>query len=222
MKAVVLVGGFSTQLRPLTLSQPLPLLDFCNQTLVYHQLQALKDAGISEVVLCYHEQQVPPSWDESIRRLEGELGLKLTCSREDSPAGTAGALKRAESLITDGGTNDSPFIVVNADVLCSYPLRDLLLTHVKHGRQGTLLTTKLESPNECARVPAAAAPLGHGTPAPARRTQAALPPAAPSISRPLRPYLACPLAPATVWLWPTSAPAESSTSSRSPRRLCPT
>jgi mannose-1-phosphate guanylyltransferase len=151
MKAVLLVGGFSTQLRPLTLSQPLPLLDFCNQTLVYHQLQALKDAGISEVILCYPEQQVPPSWDESIRQLEGELGLKLTCSCEDSPAGTAGALKRAESLITDGSTNDSPFIVVNADVLCSYPLRDLLLAHVKHGLQGTILTTKTASPNECAR-----------------------------------------------------------------------
>ena len=58
MKAVLLVGGFSTQLRPLTLSQPLPLLDFCNHTLISHQLQALKDAGIAEVVLCYHETQV--------------------------------------------------------------------------------------------------------------------------------------------------------------------
>mmetsp|Transcript_10427 Transcript_10427/g.28777 ORF Transcript_10427/g.28777 Transcript_10427/m.28777 type:complete len:330 (-) Transcript_10427:761-1750(-) len=148
MKAVLLVGGFSTQLRPLTLSQPLPLLDFCNHTLISHQLQALKDAGIAEVVLCYHETQVPSSWDESIARLERELGLKLTCSREEKPAGTAGALKRAEALITDGGSNDSPFIVVNADVLCSYPLRDLLLTHVKHGRQGTILTTRTENPNE--------------------------------------------------------------------------
>jgi len=150
MKAVLLVGGFSTNLRPLTLSQPLPLLEFCNQTLMQNQLQALKDAGISEVVICYHEQMVPPSWDESIRRLEGELGLKLTCSREDKPAGTAGALKRAEALITDGGSNDAPFIVVNFDVLCSYPLRDLLLTHVKHGRQGTILTTRTDTPNEYA------------------------------------------------------------------------
>eukprot|EP00965_Chrysotila_dentata_P103459 3414619-Pleurochrysis_carterae.AAC.2 len=55
MKAVVLVGGLSTQLRPLTLTVPLPLLQFCNQTLLSHQLQALKDAGISEVIICYRE-----------------------------------------------------------------------------------------------------------------------------------------------------------------------
>ena len=107
----------------------------------------------ADVVLYHRDTQVPSSWDESIARLERELGLKLTCSREEKPAGTAGALKRAEALITDGGSNDSPFIVVNADVLCSYPLRDLLLTHVKHGRQGTILTTRTENPNECARNP---------------------------------------------------------------------
>ena len=46
MKAVLLVGGFSTTLRPITLSLPLPLLEFCNETLLMHQLRALKDAGV--------------------------------------------------------------------------------------------------------------------------------------------------------------------------------
>jgi mannose-1-phosphate guanylyltransferase len=49
MKAVLLVGGFSTTLRPITMSLPQPLLEFCNNTFLMHQLRALKDAGVSEV-----------------------------------------------------------------------------------------------------------------------------------------------------------------------------
>ncbi|EOD35238.1 hypothetical protein EMIHUDRAFT_363030 [Emiliania huxleyi CCMP1516] len=148
MKAVLLIGNFSGSLRPLTLSQPLPLLRFCNRSLIFHQLQALKDAGISQVVICHPNKEVPADWTAAIEQLSGELGLKLVCSQETEPAGTAGALKHAEALVTDDGTNDAPFIVVNADVLCSYPLRDLLLAHLKRGREGTLLTTRSEEPSE--------------------------------------------------------------------------
>jgi len=148
MKAVLLVGGFSTQMRPLSLTLPLPLIDFCNQPLLAHQLQALKDAGISEVIISFYERSVPPSWDESVKKLEASLGLSIKLNKEERAAGTAGAIKHAEALITDGGSNDSPFIVVNADVLCSYPLRDLLHLHIKHGREATVLTTRTERPSE--------------------------------------------------------------------------
>ncbi len=41
MKALILVGGFGTRLRPLTLSKPKPLVEFCNVPIVAHQIQAL-------------------------------------------------------------------------------------------------------------------------------------------------------------------------------------
>ena len=143
MKAVILVRAFSSQLRPLTLTLPLPLLDLCNETILSHQLRALKEAGISEVVICYHEEKVPQKWDAAISQLQEPLGISIVCSQEEEAMGTAGAIKNAEELITDSGRNESPFIVVNSDVLCSYPLKDLLRAHVKHGRQGTLLTTRM-------------------------------------------------------------------------------
>ena len=149
MKAVVLVGGFYTHMRPLTLTLPLPLLEFCNKTLLMHQLQALKDAGVSEVVVCVHESRAENSsaFDEALRQCESALGLKITVSKESAALGTAGPLKNAEALITDGGTNDSPFFVVNSDVLCAYPLRDLLHLHVKNGREGTVLVTRSDRPS---------------------------------------------------------------------------
>ena len=90
MKAILLVGGFSTTLRPITLSLPLPLLEFCNETLLSHQLRALKDAGVNEVMICVHERVVPPSWDAYVRRCEAELGLKIEsvkgCDARKHPA----------------------------------------------------------------------------------------------------------------------------------------
>jgi len=85
---------------------------------------------------------VPRSWDEYVRKCEDELSLRIECIKEEKALGNAGPLKAAEARITADGTDSSPFIVVNSDVLCSYPLRDLLHTHVKHGRECTVLTTR--------------------------------------------------------------------------------
>lgn len=41
MKALILVGGFGTRLRPLTLSKPKPLVEFGNKSIVLHQIEAL-------------------------------------------------------------------------------------------------------------------------------------------------------------------------------------
>jgi dTDP-glucose pyrophosphorylase len=41
MKALILVGGFGTRLRPLTWSKPKPLVEFCNAPIMEHQIAAL-------------------------------------------------------------------------------------------------------------------------------------------------------------------------------------
>lgn len=39
MKALILVGGYGTRLRPLTLTVPKPLVEFCNKPMICHQIQ---------------------------------------------------------------------------------------------------------------------------------------------------------------------------------------
>ena len=41
MRALILVGGYGTRLRPLTLTKPKPLVEFCNKPMVLHQIEAL-------------------------------------------------------------------------------------------------------------------------------------------------------------------------------------
>mmetsp|Transcript_2338 Transcript_2338/g.9878 ORF Transcript_2338/g.9878 Transcript_2338/m.9878 type:complete len:90 (+) Transcript_2338:121-390(+) len=56
MKALILVGGYGTRLRPLTLSKPKPLVEFCNKAMIMHQIEALVAVGVTEVVLAVNYQ----------------------------------------------------------------------------------------------------------------------------------------------------------------------
>ena len=46
MKALILVGGFGTRLRPLTLERPKPLVEFGNKAILLHQIEALVEVSV--------------------------------------------------------------------------------------------------------------------------------------------------------------------------------
>ena len=58
MKALILIGGYGTRLRPLTLTVPKPMVDFGDKPILCHQIQALAQAGVTEVILAVNNQ--PP------------------------------------------------------------------------------------------------------------------------------------------------------------------
>jgi mannose-1-phosphate guanylyltransferase len=51
MKALILIGGYGTRLRPLTLTVPKPLVDFGDKPILCHQINALAQAGVTEIIL---------------------------------------------------------------------------------------------------------------------------------------------------------------------------
>ena len=146
MKALILVGGFGTRLRPLTLSKPKPLVDFCNKPMIVHQIEALKRVGVSEVVLAINYQ--PKVMYAFIEEYEKKLGVKIVCSREETPMGTAGPLALARDILDDG--TGEPFFVLNSDVICEYPLQKAVdfFKSRGDGAEGAILVTQVEDPSK--------------------------------------------------------------------------
>eukprot|EP01018_Ginkgo_biloba_P000025 Gb_00119 [translate_table: standard] len=144
MKALILVGGFGTRLRPLTLSVPKPLVDFANKPMILHQIEALKEVGVDEVVLAVNYQ--PESMLKFLREFEAEQGIKITCSRETEPLGTAGPLALAKSKLVDG--SGQPIFVLNSDVICEFPLKEMIEFHKSHGAEASVMVTRVDEPSK--------------------------------------------------------------------------
>jgi mannose-1-phosphate guanylyltransferase len=144
MKALILVGGFGTRLRPLTLSVPKPLVDFGNKPMILHQIEALKEVGVTEVVLAINYQ--PEVMLNFLKDFENKLDIKITCSQETEPLGTAGPLALARDKLDDG--SGDPFFVLNSDVISEYPFGELIKFHKSHGGEATIMVTKVDEPSK--------------------------------------------------------------------------
>jgi len=138
VQAVVLVGGEGTRLRPLTLETPKPMVPIMNMPFLERTLRRLKEAGIEDVLLPagYLPDAITSYFGDGSR-----LGLRLQYVIEESPLGTAGALKNIERLI------DGPFFVLNGDVFTSLDLRAMLAFHRAKGGIGTLHLIRVEDPS---------------------------------------------------------------------------
>ena len=89
MKAVILVGGEGTRLRPLTLRTPKPIVPIFNRPFLYYQLDLLLQVPeIDEAILSLNYQ---PRRIEEIFGADESLGIRLRYVVEPMPLGTGGA-----------------------------------------------------------------------------------------------------------------------------------
>ena len=44
--------------------------------------------------------------------------------------------------------DDSPFFVLNSDVICEFPFESMLQFHQKHGKEGTIMVTRVDEPSK--------------------------------------------------------------------------
>ncbi|XP_067928133.1 mannose-1-phosphate guanyltransferase beta-A-like [Watersipora subatra] len=143
MKALILVGGYGTRLRPLTLSKPKPLVEFANKPMLLHQVEALVEVGVKHIILAvsYRAEML----ETEMKAQEERLGVKISLSHEVEPLGTAGPLALAEDLLME---DTEPFFVLNSDVICDFPFHEMITFHKNHGKEGTIVVTKVEEPSK--------------------------------------------------------------------------
>jgi len=141
MHAVVLVGGFGTRLRPLTLSTPKPLLPIANVRQLEHLIANLATAGVTHVALALGFKPEPffDAFPEGIC-----AGVKLHYAVEPEPLDTAGAIAFAAR---DAGIDDT-FVVMNGDIICDLDVSSLIRFHREHGAEGTLHLTPVVDPSQ--------------------------------------------------------------------------
>jgi mannose-1-phosphate guanylyltransferase len=137
MKAVILVGGLGTRLRPLTCNTPKPMIPLINQPIIEHVLENLRNQGIDEVILAvqYLADRFRASLGDGSR-----LGLKVHVIEEPEPRGTAGAVKNIEHML-DGTT-----FVFNGDVMTDLDLQAMLAFHREKGSKLTIALTPVDDP----------------------------------------------------------------------------
>ncbi|OQW77489.1 MAG: mannose-1-phosphate guanylyltransferase [Proteobacteria bacterium ST_bin11] len=118
MKAMILAAGRGERMRPLTDHTPKPLLKAAGKTLIEYTIENLAAAGFGDIVIniAHLGEQIKDycgsgkRWNVSIAYSdEGETALE-----------TAGGIAKALPLL-----GDKPFLALNADIVCDYPLADL-------------------------------------------------------------------------------------------------
>ena len=146
MKAVVLVGGFGTRLRPLTATTPKQMLSVVDRPMIEYVISTLKGGGVSEVTLAlgYKEDVFRAAYPDAVC-----CGVSLNYAVEPEPLDTAGAVRFA----ADAVGIDETFIVVNGDVLTDFDVRSLWDRHHEVGAQATISLTEVDDPSRFGVVP---------------------------------------------------------------------
>src|ERR1700722_426913 len=146
MKAVVLVGGEGTRLRPLTLSTPKQMLPIVGVPMIERVLRHLASHGIDEAVLSLG--YLPDAFMEAYP--DGRIaGMGVTYAVESEPLDTAGAVRFAATF---AGV-DETFVVVNGDVLTDLDLTTLVAFHRGRGAEGTIALHPVADPSAFGVVP---------------------------------------------------------------------
>ena len=141
MKALILIGGFGTRLRPLTCTRPKTLFPIVNKPLLQWTYEQLAANGVDEAILAvngltefYLRQHQIPKYG---------LTIKYSHDPPKMPLGTAGPIKKAEKLI---GHNE-PFLVLNGDIFADINYREIIENHKKGKAIATIALHEAEDPS---------------------------------------------------------------------------
>lgn len=138
MKAVILVGGEGTRLRPLTYTTVKAMVPVLNKPFIEYVIRYLRNHNIKEIILAlgYKPDCITKYFGDA-----SQLGTKLIYSVETEPLGTAGAVKNAEQYL------DDTFFIMNGDIFTDIDLTEMLRFHKDKGARATIASTPVDDPS---------------------------------------------------------------------------
>lgn len=137
MKAVILVGGKATRLLPLTCNIPKAIIPVLNAPFLEHVIRHLSRHRIKDIILAQGHLAQPMEGYFGDGR---QFGVKFSYVVEDTPRGTAGAIKNAESYL------DDTFLVLNGDIFTDLDITAMIDCHRAKKARVTIAVTSVDDP----------------------------------------------------------------------------
>ncbi|HWR27991.1 MAG TPA: NDP-sugar synthase [Candidatus Thermoplasmatota archaeon] len=137
MEAIILAGGFGTRLRPFTFTRAKSLLPIMNEPMIAHLIKTLPKK-VDTVILAvnYRREQIEEYF------CNHDVGKTIIVNEEPEPLGTGGAVKFADKHIAGS------FFVLNADIICSLNLTEMLRFHERKKAVATISLWPVENVSE--------------------------------------------------------------------------
>ncbi len=130
MKAVLLAAGEGVRLMPITASRPKHLIKIAGKPILQFCLEAVKNAGITEVIIVTHYM------GDLIKTYFGDgekLGLKITYIEQKAVLGTGNAAMVAEPFV------DEDFVLIYGDLLFGPDTVKNVLQLYKHDKTAAVM-----------------------------------------------------------------------------------
>lgn len=143
MRAIVLVGGQGSRLRPITYEVPKAMVPLRNRPFMGYMVDFLRDAGLEGAMLSLGYLPDP------IRSYFGEQdlnGFTIEYAVERRPLGTAGGIRYAADALKEQYGGRETVVVVNGDVLSGMDLRVAIERHMETDALATITLTGVEDP----------------------------------------------------------------------------
>jgi len=130
MKALILAAGFGTRLLPFTKNTPKALFPVAGRPLLDIIILSLQNAGCKAVIINTHH--LYKKMDSYLARQK--YAIPVITRYEPEILGTGGAIKNVADF-----WDDSPFMVINSDIVADIDLKKVHDFHLNHNHPVTLV-----------------------------------------------------------------------------------
>ncbi len=137
MKGYILAAGEGVRMRPLTANIPKPLLPVAGRPFLEHNIEALKEAGIRDIIMLvgWRAQRIREHFGDG-----REFGVRIEYVEQKERLGTAHAIGMIQSKV------DSPFFCLYGDVVLTKESVRGIVEHHKKVKGSVMALTTVQDP----------------------------------------------------------------------------